>query len=518
MKPVTILNYTNETGNHRKKVDWFNSDTPIEEFYQQITDQMGLRSFELEINDPHDGFVDFDEGYRKSFRPYATNPETENAGPQPTTAAVPKVELKIVNITRHEQDSLVDGERKSNKKSSNIPWQLAESDSAADQSQTERECASSQTTSPYASVPSPILVNDKEQTIEFLTNLNSTLRCPYKSEKPVRIQGDKTGSIKSKRNAPVLPEFKVSPYCFENTSYSAMLHIWESVPHTESVPTIPESIHTIPRNSYQFRNYIHSLHPHISCPLYTTQFRLRNSGIQSYTESLGIPWNSAEFLPIPESHRIPEFQVFTDENESVSSITCTEYGSSGKKRNEARQGYATIPFNDEMQSEEGYKIELKAKRIADTGAHTRDHLDQQKFFLCSLQNQYPNGTNYKTTRLAVLLEQNGCLLWNTLVLSKAIIFCKFSKKVDYITVKDSDGQITEQIPKEKTERKIKSKRSATVTNSSKSKKFKSSNTQALPASTTTNSIQHDDNLPHEPMVLTTPPAVLDEVSMNHSID
>ncbi|CAF1678780.1 unnamed protein product, partial [Adineta ricciae] len=27
---------------------------------------------------------------------------------------------------------------------------------------------------------------------------------------------------------------------FENTSYSAMLHIWESVPHTESVPTIPE--------------------------------------------------------------------------------------------------------------------------------------------------------------------------------------------------------------------------------------------------------------------------------------
>ncbi|CAF0948853.1 unnamed protein product [Adineta ricciae] len=90
---------------------------------------------------------------------------------------------------------------------------------------------------------------------------------------------------------------------FENTSYSAMLHIWESVPHTESVPTIPEftrsnsGIHT---HNYTEFLPIPELHPlpspsHIISPIHDripfTEFR--NSVIP------GIARNSVEFLPIP---------------------------------------------------------------------------------------------------------------------------------------------------------------------------------------------------------------------------
>ncbi|CAF1545278.1 unnamed protein product [Adineta ricciae] len=93
-----------------------------------------------------------------------------------------------------------------------------------------------------------------------------------------------------------------------------MLHIWESVPHTESVPTIPEltrsnsgidthnsaeflpipeSIHTIPRNSYQFRNRY-------------TQFRgiPTNSGITPtpYTLTYHLPYTRPNSV-----YGIPEF-------------------------------------------------------------------------------------------------------------------------------------------------------------------------------------------------------------------
>ncbi|CAF1217759.1 unnamed protein product [Adineta ricciae] len=72
----------------------------------------------------------------------------------------------------------------------------------------------------------------------------------------------------------------------EQSFYSAMLNIWEPVPHTKSAPTIPEltrsnsGIDT--HNSAEFlpipELHPHP-HPHISSPLYTTEFRLRNSGI-----------------------------------------------------------------------------------------------------------------------------------------------------------------------------------------------------------------------------------------------
>ncbi|CAF1171833.1 unnamed protein product [Adineta ricciae] len=450
MQPATILHYENETGNHRKKVDWFNRGTPIEEFYQRITDEMGMRSFKLEINDPHDGFVDFDEGYRKSFRPYATNPETRNAGPQSTNVPVQVVELKIVNISSKNYFLKlmiftyvrIGARRKSNKKSSNIVRQLAEPDLVTAQPEIEQEGASSQTGSPFVCAPSPVMLNKKEPAIEFITDVNSTLRCPYESEKPIMIQGDKTGLIESARHASVLPKFKIRKDAVSEKNKSTC----------SVVNVLVEEVCKDGRRTF----YHHS-----------------------------------------------EQEVFTDENESVSAITCNKCGSL-KKRNEARQGFVVTPFDDEMQSEKGYKIAWKAKRIADTGVHTKNHLDRHKHVFCSLENQYPKGTNYETTRLAVLLEQNGCLLWNTLVLSKAFTFCKSPKNVDYIIVKDHHGNIIEQIPKEKKERKKNSKRSATVTNTSKSKKFKPSNTQASSVTTTMNYIQqHGDSLSANSMVFNT---------------
>ena len=99
MQPVTVLIYEDETREHRKMVDWFNSDTPIEKFYERITDEMGMGSFELRIKDRYGGFVDFDEGYRKNSRPYATSLGTGNTGPQSTTVPVQTVELQIRNIS-----------------------------------------------------------------------------------------------------------------------------------------------------------------------------------------------------------------------------------------------------------------------------------------------------------------------------------------------------------------------------------------------------------------------------------
>ncbi len=54
--------------------------------------------------------------------------------------------------------------------------------------------------------------------------------------------------------------------------------------------------------------------------------------------------------------------------------------------------------------------------------HRKTRSSQQEDF-CQLTNQYPKGTNYKTSRLALLIETDGQLLWNELLLSKAIIFC-----------------------------------------------------------------------------------------------
>jgi hypothetical protein len=124
-----------------------------------------------------------------------------------------------------------------------------------------------------------------------------------------------------------------------------------------------------------------------------------------------------------------------------------------------------------------YRIKLKVTAIPHTKVYTKNHPDQQKHLFCPLQNQHPKGTNYQTTRLAVLLEQDGRLLWDELVLSKAIIFC--SKKpivefllffcnlflsesadnVAYTIIKDSVGRVTERIPRLEEKQKTKSEQS-----------------------------------------------------------
>ena len=129
-------------------------------------------------------------------------------------------------------DSIADGQQKSKKNSSNIPRQLAEcmtmaallqlfsyfysfvADSVTDQPQNERECASSRTDLPYESAPSPVTLNKGEQAMEFIKDVKNTLRTPFRSERPIQIQGDKTGLTKKAQHGSVLPEFKVSLYCF----------------------------------------------------------------------------------------------------------------------------------------------------------------------------------------------------------------------------------------------------------------------------------------------------------------
>ncbi|UJR38734.1 hypothetical protein I4U23_031399 [Adineta vaga] len=460
----------------RKRVNWFNADTLIEGFYQRISDEMGFKLFELKINDPYGGFVDFDKGYLKNFRPYATNLQTEHVGPQPTTSTVPTIELKIVNISDHKHNSTVESQRKLSKKSSNIACQLSLPDSIAEQPETERECVSSQTRSSFICAPDSILLDKDKQVMEFKNDLNEIQRDLYKSEKPVSMQADKSRLIGKAVNKSVLPKLKIKE------------------------GTIPEE----DKSTY---NVVSSL-------------------------VLEVCEDGKRTL-----YHHPERELSAEKNEklnesvpSVGDIRCTF------SRNEAKQGHVTIPFNNEMNSVEGYEMKWKVIVIPHTKIYTKRHPDQQKHLFCSLQNQHPKGTNYQTTRLAVLLEQDRNLLWDQLVLSKAIVFSKSKDKVIYIIIKDNDGRIIERIPKlEETPK--------SGTSTTKSKKFKSSNTGTttleidqqtlpvtkmnincnttlciLPLTTTMDCIQqqHGDNQLAESIVLNVPSIALTSSSMDYS--
>ncbi len=96
MVPVTLLYYTNKSGDPPKTVYCFNAETSFHDIYQRISEELGFTLFELKIKDRGE-FVDFDADYLKSFKPYGIN--TKNLGVQSTTSTGPKVELLIVDTS-----------------------------------------------------------------------------------------------------------------------------------------------------------------------------------------------------------------------------------------------------------------------------------------------------------------------------------------------------------------------------------------------------------------------------------
>jgi hypothetical protein len=97
MVPVTLLYYTNKSGDPPKTVYWFNAETSFHDIYQRISEELGFTLFELQIKDPCSEFVDFDANYLKSFKPYGLN--TKNLGVQSTTSTGPIVRLRIVDTS-----------------------------------------------------------------------------------------------------------------------------------------------------------------------------------------------------------------------------------------------------------------------------------------------------------------------------------------------------------------------------------------------------------------------------------
>jgi hypothetical protein len=47
---------------------------------------------------------------------------------------------------------------------------------------------------------------------------------------------------------------------------------------------------------------------------------------------------------------------------------------------------------------------------------------EMESLFCELKNEYPCNVTYQTTRLACLLENDGNILWDSLLLSNAMIF------------------------------------------------------------------------------------------------
>ena len=99
MEPVTLLDYINESGPHRKRINWFNAQSSFNEIYKRISHELQIRTFDLKINDPFGGFVDFDHDYLTSFRPYSVHQPSEKLGAVPTTLSPAIIHLKVIDTS-----------------------------------------------------------------------------------------------------------------------------------------------------------------------------------------------------------------------------------------------------------------------------------------------------------------------------------------------------------------------------------------------------------------------------------
>lgn len=95
----TIIHYTDDSGQARKaRGTWFDRKTSYEGFISIVNSTKPGRPFRLEIKDSDGGFVDFDESYLETYRPYGlrtTLPITTDRASERKPAAV---ELNIVRL------------------------------------------------------------------------------------------------------------------------------------------------------------------------------------------------------------------------------------------------------------------------------------------------------------------------------------------------------------------------------------------------------------------------------------
>jgi hypothetical protein len=120
----TLIYYKGSRGGYPKLVDWFNAQTPLHEYSQRISNELGFKSFKLEIEDQYGEFVDFNQYYQNSFSPFRVNQQTENLGAQPSTSTEPIIKLRIVEtagkITYEFDDFNISINRKSAKFDCNL--------------------------------------------------------------------------------------------------------------------------------------------------------------------------------------------------------------------------------------------------------------------------------------------------------------------------------------------------------------------------------------------------------------
>lgn len=97
--PNTILHYTDENDDARKKRGrWFDAKTTFEEFESTIKRlKIGTDSnFRLEIKDCDGNFVDFDEYYLQTYKPYGINTNSAVSEYQADKSTLQIVELKVI--------------------------------------------------------------------------------------------------------------------------------------------------------------------------------------------------------------------------------------------------------------------------------------------------------------------------------------------------------------------------------------------------------------------------------------
>ena len=99
MGPNTILHYTDENDDaRRKRGRWFDAKTTFKEF-ESIIKQLKIETdsnFRLEIKDCDGNFVDFDEYYLQTFKPYGTNTNSVISENQVHRSTLQAVELKVI--------------------------------------------------------------------------------------------------------------------------------------------------------------------------------------------------------------------------------------------------------------------------------------------------------------------------------------------------------------------------------------------------------------------------------------
>ncbi|CAF3899579.1 unnamed protein product [Rotaria sp. Silwood1] len=144
-------------------------------------------------------------------------------------------------------------------------------------------------------------------------------------------------------------------------------------------------------------------------------------------------------------------------NQLTSSIN-TQTASGPDDRNNFGREPEILLLTDEMFSEQGKDLDLKLTVIPQTKTRCKN----ARSLFCGLKNEYPISTTYETTRLACLLVLDDEVLWDYLLLSKAMIFSKSSDNIGDIEIKDGNNIFIEQIPGQLYKRKRNLNQSQTV--------------------------------------------------------